>query len=299
MKKLFLCGSIAVMAAFTSCNDDYSNSVTNAVGAVNLVDYSDGSTSISEGQYGYSLNWGSGYQKGTISVGNLVLNGNPVSFQTEESNYQTSGDFLQAYFTNVGSLQQNLTNAKFLLTPFNYLAYVNNMGEVVSGVSGSDVMIAQYMIGSTRVRTFQKITTFRGQTTTSYEFQGQPYTNETDKILYQLILSFDKETGKVSGKIIMYNAKFSHIKDEPLKTWITIDGLDVNYADGKLTVSGTEIVPTVPDGNNNETENDSFTFNSIVFETTSANLVEAQITYTVDNRYEGSFNGAYAFSDFL
>ncbi|MCH5231752.1 MAG: hypothetical protein J1F43_08160, partial [Muribaculaceae bacterium] len=241
----------------------------------------------SSGQYIFDLVVEDPVQHGVIEAKNLSINNNTLSFKTVDQPYFTN--MWYANFTDVKSSDANISNANFLLTPyFNYPQYYgiaptyNNPGNVV---------VASYTYNdSYEVKTFQPVTFFKGTTETRYPYKGEVQTYSTETIYYQLGIDVTKTPNK--AKMIMYQAKFTSVEQEPKKD-IIIEDLDVNYDNGVITVSGKDVIPGILEGNE-VTPYPSFTINNIEFKTTNADLTWATINFTVAGIYEGSFTGSYA-----
>lgn len=302
MKKILMVGGIAMMMGLTACESDFTNKESNSVGAINLItNLTDQTTTISDGIYGYSLEWDNKGQRGYLNVSNLILNGQAVNFQTLEQSYEVSANYTEALFKNVESTTQNISNSTFVLTPWVYVPIIVN-GDIKPQFAGRDIVIGQYQIGNYQVKTFYKNTFYMGKTVSTYPSttgDGTTASYTTDGIYYVLDLSVNKDTQAIEPVIYMYNAKFTDTK-EPIKKQIIVDeGLTLNYSNGILTVEGTDIIPKVVMDAGDPLPNPSWIFNSIKFQTTSTDLVNANISFQVAGKYRGSFNGVYAVSSFL
>lgn len=160
-------------------------------------------------------------------------------------------------------------------------------------------VIATYNIGTAySVATFQPDVTYRGVTTTTFEYQGQNQVYKTKSGHYRVVMDLDKLTADV----VLYNVKFA--EQAPALILILKD-LKINLERGGYVIEGTNFNPNQSDGNI-LTPNDSFPFESFKLRTTSEDLTNVSIEYTVRNKamedklgngtkvyYYGSFTGSY------
>lgn len=176
----------------------------------------------------------------------------------------------------------------------------------VPGVAGvtaytSPFFIAQYNIGSLySVATFQKDATYAGTTSTVFDYKGQSQAYETTVGFYRVIVNILTQ----KADVVLYNVKFA---EQAPQLILVLKDLDLKLERGGYTITGTDIVPGMPDGNM-LTQNESFPFESFSLKTVSADLTKIQIEYTVRNKlmeqqigngdkvyYKGAFTGRYVF----
>ncbi|MCH5229402.1 MAG: hypothetical protein J1F12_05340 [Muribaculaceae bacterium] len=295
MKTKFISGAFLLgLVAFTSCGKSESTiTQTYNLNAVNLItDVTDGSTFASEGWYYFDLTISD--MKGSVAASNLILNNTAVNFTSAVEPYTSTG--YDIYFKNLTVPSQNVTDGNFLLSPYFYFPKMYNITSADMYVpQASLVLIANYNVGENyKVKTFQKNTFYVGKTTTQYNMMGVDQTYETEDIYYQL--SLDLKESK--AQLLMFNAKFSNVEQEPKKAQINLNDLKVEYTDGVIKVYGENIIPEVVEGNAT-TPNEDFIFNTIEFTTTSEDLTQCEIKYQVAGRFYGSFTGAYADTSYL
>lgn len=292
---------MCLLIGLTACdNNEYTNTRSRSCNPVNLIMANDGTSIISSGSvYGFTLKFGYNGQEGTFNINNLVINNNSINFETEEQSYATSNSLQEAYFTNLVSDTPNvsISNSTFLITPFLYDLKFNNEKEMTLVYTGQDFVVAQYTLNNNyTIKTIPPVTVWAGTTTSSYYNGGEEIKFPTNTIYYSIQINFD-ESGKPTGELNMYNAKFTENPREPVKTQIKVEGLEVSYENGALTLSGENIEPLLPDGTN-WTPNPNYIFNSINFQTTSPNLMNGHLDFQVAGMYNGSFDGSYADSYF-
>lgn len=289
MKKNLLLGCALMALGFTACTDGESNySYTYNLNPINIItDLSDGTTYASTGQYVFVLTIENNGQHGVIDVKNLSINNNTVNFSTVDQSY--TSNLFYANFANVKASDANISNANFLLTP--YYNYPQFVGINPTYGNPGNIVVANYTYNDAySVKTFQHNTFFTGTTETVYPYKGEVQNFSTDKIYYQLSLNVKDSPNKAT--LTMYNAKFTSVEQEPVKD-IIIEDLDVTYDNGSITVSGTEVIPGIMEGNE-ITPYPSFIINEIEFKTTSADLTWATIKFQVAGMYNGTFSGSYA-----
>ena len=297
MKNKILFGGV-MMLFLTGCNTNDFESIqkfnSNALNIISSVE--NGATVVTTGTYTYDLNVGK--QEGTVSTSNLIFNNATVSFTTEAMNYASSGP--DAVFTNINATTSGvltlpltgniLTTSRYYLpasfgisSPYNP-AYGNTLPLVTVGV---------YNLGNSYVvKTFQPNTFWVGKTTTTYPFMGVTETYETEDILYGLILKLDKEANDNKADILMYNAKFSNVPQEPIKALIMLKDLPVSFDNGRISISATDVIPEIAEGTQS-TPYPTYVFNTLTFNTTNEELSTATFNYQVAGMYNGTFSGKY------
>lgn len=278
-----------LLLGLSACSDNDSKySYTYNLNPINIItNVSDGTSYASEGRYSFELTSTPSSNTGVITVSNLLINNSLQSFTTFEQPYKTNLYF--ANFENVETDNANVSDANFLLTPyFNYPAYFNI---IPTYQSSGDIVLAKYRYGDYEVKTFQKNTFFVGTTETTYPFQGQNMSASSETIYYQLVIDIAENPQKAT--LIMYNAKFSGVEQEPVKKQINLEDLDVTYANGLITVTGENIIPDIVEGSA-VTPNPDYIFDNIEFKTISEDLTWCSITFKVRGIYNGSFRGSYA-----
>ena len=296
MKKIYLLGSLAVLLGLSGCKDnDYNYNYQFTVPTVNiLTNVSDGTGVASKVTYDYEINDNSGTTTGTISSSAIVLGGSSYTLKTVTAPYQYNS-FTVAFKNVTGSMTGNQTipvsNGNFTFT-----TVVNNpllLGLSISTQLPQQFAICQYKIGDEyTVKTFPEIAFYTGETTTQYPGADGMQENSTKTIFYELSLNLAEN----KATIYMYNAKFSGMPQEPSKSQINIEGLNVDYSNGMVTVTGENIIPVVVEGNVS-TPYENYIFNNIEFKTTSDDLSECQISYTVAGRFSGTFKGSYIYGN--
>lgn len=309
MKKHLLFGGVALMLALTGCGKDDSYYTYPATyGTLNVVTAADGTTTIEEGSYSVSRTVTNTGQNGVVGTNSLYLGSEvPVTFVTVDQSYQTDNFGNFSYFKNVKSATQGvtLTNADFLFTRYYYWPdlkqFVNEADQVEYAIPG-EIVVASYQINNNyTVTTFQPKTCFVGTTTTSYTVMGNTSDYTTEDIPYMLVLDIKNK----KAKIVMLKAKFSSAPNEPVKEQVILEGLDLNYYNGIISVTGTDVVPLMVEGGAS-TPNENYTFSSINFRTTNAALTSCEIDYVVHIKQDvpamgmtieydatGKFTGSY------
>ncbi|MCH5224611.1 MAG: hypothetical protein J1D77_01380 [Muribaculaceae bacterium] len=295
MKKHLFLGSLGALLALASCSNDYTNTWPANYTVFNLITDSDGTSTLTPGNYMISRTVTHESNTGYIEVSNLQINPDaPLSFSTVEQSYTTDSYNLFSYFKNVKSNTVNLNNANFLATKYFY--WPQNTQYVLP--LNYEMLIAQYNIGDNyNVKTFAPLTYFMGTTNTSFPYQGEMMTNTTDKIGYFLAIGYNEDK-EATATLTMYNAKFSGVEAEPTKD-VILEDLKVTCSAGKIIVSGESIVPSMIEGGS-LTPVPQYTFKTIEFTTTNADLTQCQIDYTIaasqmgmEVEYKGSFTGSY------
>lgn len=298
MKKNLLIGAASIMFMLTACNgnDNVLNQTLTCTPVTLITSTSDGITSVTSGYYTFNVEIYS--QMGNIDAKEIVLNGASMGFKTEDFNYATTGYdiiFKNITGTSTGSMSYPMHDGNFVVTPYyNYPGMdpfrIESPYNPNITYGFPTILVGSYRLGDDyKVKTFQKNTFFYGTTNTTYSFMGSDGRYTTEDILYGLILDLPGNT----ATIIMYNAKFTDLPQEPKKAQINIEGLTVDYSNGNIVVKGENVIPNVIEGSSS-TPYPNFTFDNIELKTTSEDLTQATITYKVAGIYNGYFEGKYA-----
>lgn len=170
----------------------------------------------------------------------------------------------------------------------------------VNGVgSYHNAVIAQYKIGNIyEVATFPSDATYRGVTSTSFEYQGHNQVYKTKAGSYRVVMNLTT----MKADVVLYNVKFA--EQSPALVLVLKD-LDINLENNAYSITGANLNPNQVEGNA-LTVNDSFPFESFRLRTVSEDLATVSIEYTVRNKiaedkigngekvyYYGSFTGSY------
>lgn len=287
--KIFPIASFAVILGMASCsNNDYNFEQSFTVPALNLItDLTTQETILTEGSYDFKLKSNSDGEKGVISTSNILINNNKYSFQTVESDFNMN--MYEVFFKNVKSTNDNLGDNTFLSTSLFNVPRAYNVQYTY--LVPNQELVAQYILdGRYMIKTFQENTFYTGVTNTTYPYGGSVATATNDKIYY--LLNIDTEENPYKASLIMFNAKFSDSEREPVKTQINVNDLSIDLSDGKIVVSGKDVIPETVEGGVS-TPIPSFIFNEIEFSTTNENLTQCSIKFKVAGVYTGSFTGSY------
>lgn len=295
MKRIYtFIASAACIAAMTSCLHDSKEEFTRSFPTkpINIItNLEDGTTTTSTGGiYQFDLNFTD--LTGTISTSNLVINNNSWNFTTNPGPFMSMNYSNALFYNPRGDINNNasldLNNSTFFGTP-NFYVNTSYAGDYTYVPDYGYVIAASYQIGDKYlVKTFQEDTFFAGETTTTYPYQGQTVTANPEGILYRIHLNLEKN----KAALIMYDAKFSGVPQEPKKEVIIIDGLDVEFSKDGIVITGENIIPEIGESNAT-TPYPSYVFNSVRFETTDNLLTECKISYKVAGIYSGEFTGKY------
>lgn len=303
MKKIFTLGvpALALMLTAVSCSKDGDFKQTFKVGvnALNLItSVDDNSTFVNTSAYSFNIKNDNGTWSGSVSSSDIAINNSVINFQTEEvldvAHSQFSFEFKNLTGTITGGMSQPLTSGYFFLTDLSYTPGAFNI--VSKYPLQRQVTVSHYNIGNLyTVKTFQLETFFYGKTVTQYpnkegvSVSFSPEDTDDGKknpMIYQLSLDMENKTATV----YIYNAKFA--QESPKLTLVKLEDLTPDFSGGKVKVTGSNIVPQVVEGTST-TPFPLFTFNEFEFITTSADLVDCEIKYTVAEKYKGQFTGSY------
>jgi major membrane immunogen (membrane-anchored lipoprotein) len=295
---------------------------------VNLItDNATGEAVATSGAYTFQLVTKDLYDR-TMAVGTskLTYNNRDHSFTTDPVEFKEiiNDNAIQQCITGLEGLVDNTTPLKdcrimitgypkmpgdFNITKAFTPSYTNDKGQqlYIPGVIihpniGTNIypmVVVSYGVGDAyTVRSFTTDAFYKGNTATSYKTQGgEAGSYTTDNIIYRVIMDVEN---KKAG-LVMYNAKFTSLPQEPAKTALYLAGLDVKFVSGGYEISGTDIVPQLP-GSEGMLPMDDYTFNSITLRTTDTWLNTVSIDYKVSGKmgetvipelYTGRFTGSY------
>lgn len=292
MKKLFL-GMIALsMLSMASCNTDVSDT-TATVGyvGINLVTPLDGTSEpfITEANYRFFFNLTKGVT--SVAMDGLKIDNADNSFSTDTvpfTQYYVHTDLGDGILDRITGAKGNFNkDASLPLSGFNCdltgLFYWNNT--IIPGIenpawmsSDPTMLVMQYKVGNEYlIKTLQQDAFYCGTTKTTV---GGTQSFENKEMTYRV--KFNK--GYKTVDVIIYNAKFS--EKAPSLTAVVLKNLDVTFetdtfGPGTYTISGTDIIPYVPDGGA-LTEYKNYPFKNFRMEFKNDALTESVISYNVE-----------------
>lgn len=298
MKKILLFGSLALSMGLASCEKGGESTSTESYGAYNLITNLDTNESfVSTATYTFAFNWS--LSTGAVTSDNIVINNSNWTLSTTETPLYVAGNEVIMYPTGSVSGSSNLTlnSPEFIIAPtvpFGYGGVYYNDITVPGYTTPSpnrSYLVANYKLANEyRVCTFIPDAFFYGTTRSTYPSSGGTQSFSTDDISYRIVMNLKD----MKASLIIYNAKFSDNPNEPTKTAIIAEGLDLEFVNGGYTITGEDIIPLTVEGNQT-TPMDRYIFNKIAITNTSYNLATANISFTVAGIYTGEFSGSYYF----
>lgn len=294
----------AALGPLTSCNEsDDGTTITRTYFALNLLtpEQPDLPSQVTACYYTFNINTGSA--KIDMTSENLNFDNVNHSFQllgVQSAITQFSdGDYIafKSPVAAIDGIRGGATNVNCVLSGLFYTVPQQVPG--IETASYSPRVIAQYDIpGKYFLATFTPDATYRGITTTAFQYQGQEQAYKTKAGSYRVVLNLN--TNKAD--VVLYSVKFA--QQAPALILVLKD-LDVKFERGAYSISGKDIVPQQLDGQM-LTPNESFPFEEFNLRTVSADLTNIDINYLVRNKqmedklgngqkvyYRGSFSGAY------
>lgn len=326
MKKLTLSLLALSGLLLASCNNEPGKSTaTSTYATCNMIFPLTGEEgTMSAGYYTFFLDRNEGLM--TVSTDNLRFDNTDHKFASNPVTLEYPTAY-QLFMTGVTADASNgvmaMSNGTFFISPYQFPndfdptnvftpAYKNANGqsEYIPGtifypsLNGniSPLIVSNYKLGNEyMVRTFICDAFYTGDTTTSYMFNGVLGTNSSKTTIYRVIMDIQK---KKAG-IVLYNAKFSAAPQEPVKEAIYLPDLDIKITTNGYEITGTDIVPLVPEGTSyfpnpdGVTPMPSYTFKSFKMVTTNTWMTDVMMQYQVNNPmdensdYNGLFSGSY------
>lgn len=305
MKKILVISALASLL-FTSCLKDSVDERTSVYQTVNLVIPADDNEppTVAQGSYTVKSDMINGTM--TISGTDLNIGGVTTSFTSDVMSFKTYTAMqgsINVFSNGSGKLAQwPVTGINGAISS---LFYYPAKPVALPGIDfiGADVfgpmVVLQYKVSDKyEVKTFNRDMIFYGNTDTRYSFRGEVMpTYSTSDIMYRLV--FHKDFKKAD--LVLYNAKFAAEQPFAIAAMVLKD-LDVEFTHRGYVVKGKDIEPKVPEADEDNigyTTYDSYTFKSILIQTTTEDLTGISMDYTVENPmdptgdYRGQFSGSY------
>ncbi len=278
MKKFLIFPAAALAIIATSCSSDTPNSSSWGFKSLNIIAPEDGSQAYAtSGSYQFTFNFDDAKMK--VSVSDLKIGGNNVSFMSPEFSYKYFQFLNGEVYTSDMSDFNSVSGGNYQISDLSLRAYTNfgypsaAFPGIVSSPSIPGVVSMKYKIdGIADVTTFAADSFYSGTTTSN---TGAVMT------LPQYRLVFNEDANGLTGKatMIIYNAQFD--PKMPAIAMFALRNLDVEYTKDGFMVSGTDLGSTYWSDAEGEMENPAFSFDSFKMQTTPGNTSEARIEFVV------------------
>ena len=226
-----------------------------------------------------------------VSTSSLSLNGNSnLSFTSNAMD----GLVIAGFGSESGSFARGtakLSNGQEVSSINGYYTSIVNYYEVTGDpfpvTSVRPMLVMNYRVGNSTVRTFCADSFFRGETTTSYSLgPNAPEKNfTTSDAVYRVKFAEDMKTASV----VIYNVQFAEEMQKKL-TAVVLKDLPVTLGHRGYIISGTDLVPEMLD-DSGLTPMPRYTFDRISIESTDAQLTSIRCDYTVAGSFKGVFEG--------
>lgn len=298
-----LAAPVLMSVAFVSCDLNDGEMTDNfTIRTANLVTSETPGTApvVKVSDYSYNLDVTAG--KVTIATEIPVSSSSIVSFTLNPISYKSGlvqvGNSYYEVFTmqsanpGVTTSGQQILNFKSELTALVYYPpTISGLPafSVPGGAGRGLASLTQYTMGENLlVRTFLPDAVFCGTTRTEYPGQNGNILNyETEGIKYRVRMDIAEN----KATVIIYDAKFTDVEKEPVKTNIVLEDLALEFTTAGYTVSGSEITPKIYEAGTG-TPNPAYIFNSFSLNC-AGDLTKATCDYEVAGIYKGSFSGSY------
>ena len=291
-KKTLIIPALALLLGAAGCkNDDQPTATTSySIPAINLITPLDGETAPYASQGSYKFSYDLYAQTVTVEGSNLMIDNTAQTFTAGPVRYSGNADEIR-YTAPSGTVFPSspweVRDFGFLITDRVYRAATQFPGITGSATQTPRLVMNYRLDEKYKVATFASETTYKGETTTSYPAGDGTETFQTKDITYRVVIDIKEK----KADVVLYDAQFA--PKAPKLTAIGLKGLDVTYSDGAYTVSGSEIIPLVPEGSGTSTTPyPSFVFNSFSLTTTGADLTAVKADFQVAGRFKGSFAGS-------
>ncbi|MCM1153116.1 MAG: hypothetical protein NC328_05635 [Muribaculum sp.] len=303
-KNLLLLAALSML--FSSCLKDSVDERTTVYQTVNLVIPNDQNAAPTVNMASYTVKTDMTAGTMTLSCPDVVVDGIKSAFTSDAMPFRSwtaMQGSINTFSGGKGMLAQlPVTGVSGAISGLFYypakpvsLPGINFIGADMFG----PMVVLQYNIGDTyKVKTFNRDMIFAGDTQTHYSFKGEVMpTYTTQDIMYRLVFHTDFK----KADLVLYNAKFAAEQPFAIAAMVLKD-LDVEFNHRGYIVSGKNVEPQVPENDEDKvgyTTYDSYTFKTLLIQTTTEDLTGATIDFTVENPmdpsgdYRGQFNGAY------
>lgn len=292
IKKISLfCAMAAMSVALSSCLGEPEDLRTYTINVSNMIVPDDVAEPVT-----FDLNCSYNLRidgvKNTLTVGttNLSLGGSDLSFTTNSMDCLDivapggmSGTFArgEAHLSN----GQQVSRLNGFYTSSIYAVEV--IGEPFKFYVSNPMLVINYRVGNSTVKTFSMNPFFKGTTTTTYPMQGEDKTYNNGDATYRVNFAQDMK----SANVVIYNIKFAQEMPRALQAVVLKDvPVTVNH-DGYV-LQAANVVPEVLEGGE-LTPYPSFTFTSFMLKSASSDLTVAECEYVVNGVFKGSFYGSY------
>lgn len=176
------------------------------------------------------------------------------------------------------------------LTAMVYTPPINYVSLPKLTLPANKFTIMQYNMGDKLVKTFWPDVTFRGTTTSNYvsPSTGSATTYEGYGTSYRVVMDLEK----MKATVVMYYPRFAEEMPDFI-TNIVLKDLDLKFGYSGYEVSGTEIIPMYYEMSGEGTPFPSYKFDKFMM-TSTGDMVNCDIDFSVAGKYQASFSGAYA-----
>lgn len=290
----FLPGLLSLPLLLSGCIDkedvtnyDYNTTIKSINVVTSLID---GSTEASKGEYSFYLDGRETSNMGSINGMGISINHNSCSLSIPSTAFATNG--FTTLFKNVsgtltGSANYFVGNGTF------YLSTLFNVPVDTPYKYSPEIIVAQYIVGNEyRVNTFPEVVCFVGTINVNYKHNRIPQNYSATEVIFQFAVNMNDNT----AEFIFNNARFTDLPQEMPKNMLKISGLNLDFDNGAIFASGSDIVPEEFVSNKFVACEDMI-FNSIDFQTTSTDLTKGYMTFKMtdkdDVEYTGTFGGSY------
>lgn len=282
----------AMSMGLSSCLGDPENLTTFSTNLANLIVPDDPTLPVTaDVNCTYSVRLDGVKNTVIVSTTDFAADGkNAASFSTNEMEClnASSSSFLYGTFLKGSaklSTGGNVTDVHGYFT--SSVFYCEVADDPFPAVYNKTMLVMGFKTPDATVRTFSMNPYFKGETTTTYNLQGEDKTFKTNEAVYRVNFSNDMKTANVA----MYNIRFA--QEMP----ITLLGVVIKNIPVKLTREGyvleitEDVIPEmIADGQ--LTPYPNYTFNKFRLATTNTELTEASCEYTVNQVFKGSFSGS-------
>ncbi|MDE7159842.1 MAG: hypothetical protein K2O24_03220 [Muribaculaceae bacterium] len=300
MKKIYGFMAAAVLAAgLTGCGtgDDpvslsnVSRTMLNHIAPINGVD----DVVVSKGEY--YMQFDNVKKLVSVSSKSIRYDNTDHSFSTTSMTFKAGAYNVGGYIGQVFRWQSAegnvaatgsvpVTGFKGLMTD---VFYFNNMLDVPVLGPMLDTRLSRTVL-SYNYNNLYKITTFypdmmfSGETSTTASATAEPF--KTSAPQYRVVIDWEKK----KASMVIYQAQFDpHM---PAMTALLLQNLDVEWTRSGYTITGENVTAGSVE-NGSVTPVPGFPFTEIKMTTTSADMTEATVEYTVAGRFHGLFKGSY------
>lgn len=300
--KTLLLSLFSASILMSSCNlgnDNEDNYQTGTYTCANLVIPANGESFATKASYNMTYYFLSG--TAALSTSNLSLGYSTVSFMSSQMPCETRLYNVDGKTKDVTTFSGGMANDNGVVIQ-NIKGFTSSIVNLVDDnlplmpgfpFIGRIPLVVTYTANyDYTVKTFMPDAVYTGTTTIMTQgSENAPFNNSG--ILYRVAFSEDLK----KANVFVYNGRFA--ENMPVTMNFMLKDLEVEYTRNGYIISGKDLIPMIPEGNDYTDYGQAYVFNNFELINSSEDLTVSTVMYTVQigkAKYNGSFTGHYVLS---